>query len=101
MQNYAILHVLSFLGDPQGKDGNQKIRDKCKQYLDRAEELQEYLENKKVVASTKYIPSYNTLLLQIYTVVFLSENKISFCELLIISMIVLFIILVMMHKSDC
>lgn len=36
-------------GEPQGKDGNQKIRDKCKQYLDRAEELQEYLVNKEVI----------------------------------------------------
>lgn len=39
-------------GEPQGKDGNQKIRDKCKQYLDRVEELQEYLANKEVVANT-------------------------------------------------
>lgn len=37
-------------GEPQGKDGNQKIRDKCKQYLDRVEELQAYLANKEVVA---------------------------------------------------
>lgn len=36
-------------GEPQGKDGNQKIREKCKQYLDRAEELQEYLKNKEVL----------------------------------------------------
>lgn len=36
-------------GEPQGKDGNQKIRDKCKQYLDRVEELQEYLVNKEVL----------------------------------------------------
>lgn len=35
-------------GEPQGKDGNQKIREKCKQYLDRAEELQECLKNKEV-----------------------------------------------------
>jgi len=35
-------------GEPQGKEGNQKIRDKCKQYLDRAEELQVYLDNKEV-----------------------------------------------------
>lgn len=35
-------------GEPQGKDGNQKIRDTCKQYLDRVEELQAYLENKEV-----------------------------------------------------
>lgn len=42
-------------GEPQGKDGNQKIRDKCKQYLDRVEELQEYLVNKEVVTEIKYI----------------------------------------------
>lgn len=44
-----------FLGEPQGKDGNQKIRDKCKQYLDRAEELQEYLQVKQVVTLTEYV----------------------------------------------
>lgn len=43
--------VLMSSGEPQGKDGNQKIRDKCKQYLDRVEELQEYLANKEVVAN--------------------------------------------------
>uniref|UniRef100_A0A3B4G2Y8 vesicle-fusing ATPase n=1 Tax=Pundamilia nyererei TaxID=303518 RepID=A0A3B4G2Y8_9CICH len=42
-----FLHILK--REPQGKDGNQKIRDKCKQYLDRAEELQEYLVNKEVI----------------------------------------------------
>lgn len=48
--------MLSFpLGEPQGKDGNQKIRDKCKQYLDRVEELQEYLVTKKVSARVKYL----------------------------------------------
>lgn len=36
------------LGEPQGKEGNQKIRDKCKQYLDRAEELQDHLDKKEV-----------------------------------------------------
>lgn len=35
-------------GEPQGKGGNQKIRDQCKQYLDRVEELQQYLTNKEV-----------------------------------------------------
>ncbi|XP_077376613.1 vacuolar protein sorting-associated protein 4B isoform X2 [Festucalex cinctus] len=40
-----FLHILN--REPQGKDGNQKIRDKCKEYLDRAEELQEYLEYKE------------------------------------------------------
>lgn len=35
-------------GEPQGKEGNQKIRDKCKLYLDRVEELQDYLEKKEV-----------------------------------------------------
>lgn len=40
-----FLHIVK--REPQGKDGNQKIRDKCKQYLDRAEELQEYLQNKQ------------------------------------------------------
>ncbi|KAK2822438.1 hypothetical protein Q5P01_022503 [Channa striata] len=44
-----FLHILK--REPQGKDGNQKIRDKCKQYLDRVEELQEYLENKEVVTN--------------------------------------------------
>lgn len=43
------------LGEPQGKDGNQKIRDKCKQYLDRVEELQEYLVTKEVSARVKYL----------------------------------------------
>jgi len=42
-------------GEPQGKEGNQKIRDKCKQYLDRVEELQEYLVYKKVVIECVYI----------------------------------------------
>ncbi|KAG7214823.1 hypothetical protein INR49_010715 [Caranx melampygus] len=37
-----FLHILK--REPQGKDGNQKIRDRCKQYLDRVEELQEYLK---------------------------------------------------------
>lgn len=36
-------------GEPQGKEGNQKIRDKCSQYLDRAEKLQEYLDEKQVL----------------------------------------------------
>ncbi|XP_051944599.1 vacuolar protein sorting-associated protein 4B isoform X1 [Hippocampus zosterae] len=40
-----FLHILN--REPQGKDGNQKIRDKCKEYLDRAEELHEYLEYKE------------------------------------------------------
>ncbi|XP_061549061.1 vacuolar protein sorting-associated protein 4B isoform X2 [Phycodurus eques] len=40
-----FLHILN--REPQGKDGNQKIRDKCKEYLDRAEELQEYLVYKE------------------------------------------------------
>ena len=40
-------------GEPQGKDGNQKIRDKCKQYLDRVDELQEYLVNKEVLTKIK------------------------------------------------
>lgn len=46
------------LGEPQGKEGNQKIRDKCKQYLDRAEELQEYLVNKQVVTRIEYIDGH-------------------------------------------
>ncbi|XP_068614948.1 vacuolar protein sorting-associated protein 4B-like isoform X3 [Brachionichthys hirsutus] len=41
-----FLHILK--REPQGKDGNQKIRDTCKQYLDRVEELREYLVNKEV-----------------------------------------------------
>uniref|UniRef100_A0A3Q2UJB9 vesicle-fusing ATPase n=1 Tax=Fundulus heteroclitus TaxID=8078 RepID=A0A3Q2UJB9_FUNHE len=40
-----FLHILK--REPQGKDGNQKIRDSCKKYLDRVEELQEYLVNKE------------------------------------------------------
>uniref|UniRef100_A0A3P9M679 MIT domain-containing protein n=1 Tax=Oryzias latipes TaxID=8090 RepID=A0A3P9M679_ORYLA len=46
-----FLHILK--REPQGKDGNQKIRDKCKLYLDRVEELQEYMANKEV--TTNYI----------------------------------------------
>uniref|UniRef100_A0A3B5K316 vesicle-fusing ATPase n=1 Tax=Takifugu rubripes TaxID=31033 RepID=A0A3B5K316_TAKRU len=42
-----FLHIVK--REPQGKDGNQRIREKCKQYLDRAEELQEYLKNKEVL----------------------------------------------------
>uniref|UniRef100_A0A3B5PPQ7 Si:dkey-185p13.1 n=1 Tax=Xiphophorus maculatus TaxID=8083 RepID=A0A3B5PPQ7_XIPMA len=42
-----FLHILK--REPQGKDGNQKIRDTCKQYLDRVEHLQEYLDNKEVI----------------------------------------------------
>lgn len=49
LQN-AIKWMFSFpSGEPQGKDGNQKIRDKCKQYLDRVEELQGHLVNKEIV----------------------------------------------------
>ncbi|KAJ8012100.1 hypothetical protein DPEC_G00065170 [Dallia pectoralis] len=40
-----FLHVIKC--EPQGKEGNQKIRDNCKLYLDRVEELQEYLEKKE------------------------------------------------------
>ncbi|KAI3374933.1 hypothetical protein L3Q82_021457 [Scortum barcoo] len=40
-----FLHIIK--SEPQGKDGNQKIRDKCKQYLDRVEELQEYIGNRE------------------------------------------------------
>ncbi|KAK6302714.1 hypothetical protein J4Q44_G00270690 [Coregonus suidteri] len=40
-----FLHIIK--REPQGKEGNQKIREKCKLYLDRVEELQEYLENKE------------------------------------------------------
>ncbi|XP_056277213.1 vacuolar protein sorting-associated protein 4B isoform X1 [Pseudoliparis swirei] len=40
-----FLHIVK--REPQGKDGNQKIRDQCKQYLDRVEELQSYQENKE------------------------------------------------------
>uniref|UniRef100_A0A672PQP4 vesicle-fusing ATPase n=1 Tax=Sinocyclocheilus grahami TaxID=75366 RepID=A0A672PQP4_SINGR len=41
-----FLHIIK--REPQGKEGNQKIRDKCKQYLDRAEELQDCLDKKEV-----------------------------------------------------
>lgn len=46
-----LINKMLFLpsGEPQGKDGNQKIRDRCKQYLDRVEELKAYLVNKEVV----------------------------------------------------
>uniref|UniRef100_A0A8C8CE03 vesicle-fusing ATPase n=1 Tax=Oncorhynchus tshawytscha TaxID=74940 RepID=A0A8C8CE03_ONCTS len=40
-----FLHIVK--REPQGKEGNQKIREKCKLYLDRVEELQEYIENKE------------------------------------------------------
>ena len=62
--------ILSFpTGEPQGKDGNQKIRDKCKQYLDRVEELQEYLENKEVAIEIK-----NIFVLQIWILFFCNNN---------------------------
>uniref|UniRef100_A0A3B3UCC7 MIT domain-containing protein n=1 Tax=Poecilia latipinna TaxID=48699 RepID=A0A3B3UCC7_9TELE len=48
--------------EPQGKDGNQKIRDTCKQYLDRVEHLQEYLENKEVI--TLHLISFRHYCLQ-------------------------------------
>uniref|UniRef100_A0A3Q1FRM1 vesicle-fusing ATPase n=1 Tax=Acanthochromis polyacanthus TaxID=80966 RepID=A0A3Q1FRM1_9TELE len=48
-----FLHILK--REPQGKDGNQKIRDKCKQYLDRVEELHEYQVNKEVLTEMPYI----------------------------------------------
>lgn len=54
-------------GEPQGKDGNQKIRDKCKQYLDRVEELQEYQVNKEVATGIKYI----IFVLEIMYIIFL------------------------------
>ncbi|KAI5103768.1 vacuolar protein sorting-associated protein 4B isoform X2, partial [Silurus meridionalis] len=41
-----FLHIVK--REPQGKEGNQKIREKCSQYLDRAEKLQEYLDEKQV-----------------------------------------------------
>lgn len=41
-----FLHVVK--REPQGKEGNQKIRDSCKLYLDRVEELQQYLDDKEV-----------------------------------------------------
>ncbi|XP_008332394.1 vacuolar protein sorting-associated protein 4B isoform X1 [Cynoglossus semilaevis] len=40
-----FLHILK--REPQGKDGNQRIRDRCKEYLDRVDEIQYYLDNKK------------------------------------------------------
>uniref|UniRef100_A0A4W4F7C3 vesicle-fusing ATPase n=1 Tax=Electrophorus electricus TaxID=8005 RepID=A0A4W4F7C3_ELEEL len=42
-----FLHVIK--SEPQGKEGNQKIRDKCAEYLNRAEELQNYLDEKQVI----------------------------------------------------
>ncbi|KPP67923.1 vacuolar protein sorting-associated protein 4B-like [Scleropages formosus] len=41
-----FLHILK--REPQGKDGNQKIRNKCKEYLDRVEELKKYIEEKEL-----------------------------------------------------
>lgn len=49
-------HVSFNTGEPQGKEGNQKIRDKCKEYLDRVEELKEYSEKKEV-----FINSYSLM----------------------------------------
>lgn len=46
---FVLIFLLFFSGEPQGKDGNQKIRDTCKKYLDRVEELQEYHLNKEVI----------------------------------------------------
>lgn len=43
------------LGEPQGKEGNQKIRERCKQYLDRAEELQDCLDKKEVIINNTVI----------------------------------------------
>ncbi|XP_066544582.1 vacuolar protein sorting-associated protein 4B isoform X1 [Amia ocellicauda] len=40
-----FLHIVK--REPQGKEGNQKIREKCAEYLDRVEHLREYLENKE------------------------------------------------------
>ncbi|TRY53942.1 hypothetical protein DNTS_029792 [Danionella cerebrum] len=37
-----FLHIIK--REPQGKEGNQKIREKCKQYLDRVEEIRDYLD---------------------------------------------------------
>lgn len=48
-----FLHVVK--REPQGKEGNQKIREKCKQYLDRAEELQEYLDKREVIINNTAI----------------------------------------------
>lgn len=42
-------------GEPQGKDGNQKIRDQCKLYLDRVEELQQYQVNKEVITKITFV----------------------------------------------
>lgn len=47
-------------GEPQGKEGNQKIRDKCKQYLDRAEELQDYLDKREVTIKLSLCVLMNT-----------------------------------------
>lgn len=54
VQNGIKWMVSSLSGEPQGKDGNQKIREKCKQYLDRVEELQDYLVNKEVATEITY-----------------------------------------------
>ncbi|XP_009296349.1 vacuolar protein sorting-associated protein 4B isoform X3 [Danio rerio] len=43
-----FLHIIK--REPQGKEGNQKIREKCKQYLDRVEELQDYLDKKEATS---------------------------------------------------
>uniref|UniRef100_A0A3P8WUK0 Si:dkey-185p13.1 n=1 Tax=Cynoglossus semilaevis TaxID=244447 RepID=A0A3P8WUK0_CYNSE len=46
---HAVKYFLHILKEPQGKDGNQRIRDRCKEYLDRVDEIQYYLDNKKVI----------------------------------------------------
>uniref|UniRef100_A0A3B1IKS6 Si:dkey-185p13.1 n=1 Tax=Astyanax mexicanus TaxID=7994 RepID=A0A3B1IKS6_ASTMX len=43
-----FLHIIK--REPQGKEGNQKLREKCVQYLDRVEELQDYLDKKQVTS---------------------------------------------------
>ncbi|CAL8366886.1 unnamed protein product [Boreogadus saida] len=50
---HAVKYFLHILKRPQGKEDNQTIRDKCKQYLDRVDELQDYLDKKKVLHSEK------------------------------------------------
>lgn len=47
-----------YLGEPQGKEGNEKIREKCKQYLDRAEDLQDYLDKKEVIIDNASITNF-------------------------------------------
>ncbi|KAK2860847.1 hypothetical protein Q7C36_005013 [Tachysurus vachellii] len=48
-----FVHILK--RESQGKNGNQHIREKCSEYLDRAEKLQEYLDKKQFEAQHRKV----------------------------------------------